>query len=86
MARWYSTVVDCRDVSGQAQLVGSGAGLEEGVGSDDEVVLVPQHATLELLQTLSWEQVPPGLVSVPVRRGEGGKESPALGLGFTYHR
>ena len=70
MLRWYSTVVDCRDVAGQADWWAATLGWKKVHEADDEVMLVPQHATPELLQTLSWEQVPPGLVFVPVPEGK----------------
>jgi hypothetical protein len=78
--RWYSTVVDCRDVSGQANWWASALGWKKVYEADDEVVLVPQHATPELLQTLSWEQVPPGLVFVPVPEGKAVKNRLHLDL------
>ena len=68
--RWYSTVVDCHDVSAQATWWATALGWKKAYEADDEVVLVPQHATLEMLQSLPWEQVPPGLVFVPVPEGK----------------
>lgn len=68
--RWYSTVVDCRDVAAQADWWAAALGWKKALEADDEVVLVPQHATLELVQSLPWEQVPPGLVFVPVSEGK----------------
>jgi len=68
--RWYSTVVDCHDVSAQANWWATALGWKKAYEPYDEVVLVPQHATLELLQSLPWERVPPGLVFVPVPEGK----------------
>ncbi|WP_375425158.1 VOC family protein [uncultured Friedmanniella sp.] len=68
--RWYSVVVDCRDVAAQAAWWASALGWRTEYEAEDEVVLVPQHATPELLDSLPWEQVPPGLVFVPVREGK----------------
>ena len=68
--RWYSTVVDCQDVSAQAAWWAAALGWKKIYEAEDEVVLVPQHATVELLQSMPWEQVPPGLVFVRVPQGK----------------
>jgi hypothetical protein len=68
--RWYSTVIDCHDVTAQADWWAAVLGWTKAYESDDEVVLVPQHATLELIRATPWEQVPPGLVFVPVAEGK----------------
>ena len=78
--RWYSTVVDCQDVAAQAAWWASALGWKKAYEADDEVVLVPQHATVELLQSLPWEQVPPGLVFVPVPEGKAVKNRLHLDL------
>ena len=64
--RWYSVVVDCHDVAAQATWWAAALGWNAIYEADDEVVLVPQHASEELLRSTPWEQVPPGLVFVPV--------------------
>jgi hypothetical protein len=68
--RWYSVVVDCRDVAAQASWWAEALGWKKAYEADDEIVLVPEHATLELLQSTPREQVPPGLVFVPVPEGK----------------
>jgi hypothetical protein len=68
--RWYSVVVDCRDVAAQASWWAEALGWKKAYEADDEIVLVPEHATMELLQSTPWEQVPPGLVFVPVPEGK----------------
>ena len=68
--RWYSTVVDCRDVAAQARWWAEAIGWKAVYESDDEVVLVPAHASEELIRSMAWEQVPPGLVFVPVHEGK----------------
>lgn len=80
MLRWYTTVVDCRDVAAQADWWATALGWKRVYESDDEVILVPQHATAEFLQTLSWEQVPPGLVFVRVPEGKSVKNRLHLDL------
>jgi len=64
--RWYSIVVDCHDVAAQATWWAAVLGWKVIYEADDEVVLVPQHASEELLRSTPWEQVPPGLVFVSV--------------------
>ena len=68
--RWYSVVVDCHDVVAQATWWASVLGWKQAYASAEEVVLVPQHATSELVRSMPWEQVPPGLVFVPVPEGK----------------
>ena len=68
--RWYSVVVDCRDVVAQASWWAAALGWKKAYESAEEVVLVPQHASLERVQSTPWEQVPPGLVFVPVPEGK----------------
>ncbi|MGS0683994.1 VOC family protein [Nakamurella sp. GG22] len=68
--RWYSTVMDCRDLRAQGNRWADVLGWKKAYESDDEVVLVPQHATLELIRSTPWEQVSPGLVFVRVADGK----------------
>jgi len=68
--RWYSVVVDCRDVAAQAAWWAAALGWKKEYEAADEVALVPQHASSELVRSTPWEQVPPGLVFVPVPEGK----------------
>jgi len=68
--RWYSVVVDCRDVAAQARWWADALGWQPAYEADDEVVLVPGYVTPELRAELSWERTPPGLVFVPVPEGK----------------
>ncbi len=68
--RWYSTVIDCRDVTAQGNWWAAVLNWKKAYESDDEVVLVPQHATISSIRSTPWEQVPPGLVFVPVAEGK----------------
>lgn len=68
--RWYSVVVDCRDVAAQARWWAQVLDWQIIYEADDEVVLVPQHASLERLRSTPWQEVPPGLVFVPVPEGK----------------
>ncbi|MBA3287747.1 MAG: VOC family protein [Acidimicrobiia bacterium] len=78
--RWYSIVVDCRDIAAQARWWGEALGWKIGYESEDEVVLVPAHASEELIRATPWEQVPPGLVFVPVTESKTGKNRLHLDL------
>ncbi len=68
--RWYSVVVDCRDVAAQADWWATALGWKKEYEAPDEVVLVPQHASPEMLESTPWRQIPPGLVFVPVPEGK----------------
>lgn len=68
--RWYSTVIDCRDVRAQAAWWAATLGWRAVHESDEEVVLVPAHASPDLIARTPWEQVGPGLVFVPVPEGK----------------
>ena len=68
--RWYSVVVDCHDVAAQAAWWAAALGWKKAYESEHEVVLVPQHASSDLVRSTPWEQVPPGLVFVPVPEGK----------------
>jgi hypothetical protein len=64
--RWYSVVVDCRDVAAQARWWAAVLDWQIIYEADDEVVIVPRHITQEWLHATPWEQVGPGLIFVPV--------------------
>ena len=68
--RWYSTVIDCHDVAAQSTWWATVLGWKKVYEADDEVTLVPTHATEELVASMPWEQVPPALVFVPVAEGK----------------
>lgn len=70
MLRWYSTVVDCHDVVAQSHWWANVLGWNFVFESADEAVIVPAHASVELLRSMPWEQVGPGLVFVPVPEGK----------------
>ncbi len=61
--RWYTVVVDCRDVAAQARWWADTLGWTFAYESADETVLVPPWAFEEIAST-PWERVPPGLVFV----------------------
>ena len=64
--RWYSVVVDCHDIAAQVRWWAEVLDWHIFYESDDEAVLIPKHASLEKLRSMPWEEVPPGLIFVPV--------------------
>lgn len=68
--RWYSIVIDCRDVAAQGKWWATALGWRTQYEADDEVVLVPAHVTAEMIHSTAFERVPPGLVFVPVPEGK----------------
>lgn len=70
--RWYSAVIKSRDHRGLASWWAEAIGWRMLFDTENEVVLVPPWAE-ELGPQLSFEQVPPGLVFVPVEHDKGGK-------------
>jgi catechol 2,3-dioxygenase-like lactoylglutathione lyase family enzyme len=67
--RWYSIVIDCRDVRAQSRWWADALGWAVAYESEDEVALVPQHAITKAKETPVDEQGP-GLVFVPVPEGK----------------
>ena len=78
--RWYSVVIDCHDVAAQVRWWAEVLDWRIFYESDDEAVLVPRHASLEKLRSMPWEEVPPGLVFVPVPEGKSVKNRLHLDL------
>ncbi|MEE6272996.1 VOC family protein [Georgenia wangjunii] len=68
--RWYSVVIDCRDVKAQAAWWREAIDWRTAYEADDEVVLVPPHVFVEDWHDIPPEQRGPGLVFVPVPEGK----------------
>jgi hypothetical protein len=68
--RWYTVVVDCRDINAQSTWWADVLGWRKIYESDDEVVIVPPHVTMELVKATPWEQMGTGLTFVPVPEGK----------------
>ena len=64
--RWYTTVVDARDVAALSSWWAEVLGWETAYEAVDEVVLVPTYARQAMAEGMSWERTPPGLVFVAV--------------------
>ncbi|WP_394250917.1 VOC family protein [Arthrobacter pityocampae] len=80
--RWYSTVIESTDHRALAHWWSTALGWEVIFDDDDEAAVVPPWAR-ELDATLSFEQVPPGLVFVRVEHEKRGKNR--LHLDFAPH-
>lgn len=63
--RWYTVVVDCRDVKAQASWWANVLGWVITYEADDEVVIAPPHA-LDESRSIPLDERGPGLVFVPV--------------------
>jgi hypothetical protein len=64
--RWYTVVVDCRDVASQARWWADVLDWRLVYEADDEAVIVPPYAVDEAAVDIPVEQRGPGLVFVPV--------------------
>ncbi|WP_328991442.1 VOC family protein [Kribbella sp. NBC_01245] len=64
--RWYSVVVDCRDVRGQAAWWAEALEWQVIYETDDECVIVPSWADEKVMRETPWERVGPGMVFVAV--------------------
>lgn len=80
--RWYSTVIESADHRALARWWAEALGWEVMFDTDEEAVLVPPWAR-DLGSKLAFEQVPPGLVFVPVEHAKEGKNR--LHLDFAPH-
>lgn len=68
--RWYSIVIDCRDIAAQARWWAEVLDWRIIYEAADEVVLIPKHAPEEKPAPEDWTKVAPGLVFVPVPEGK----------------
>jgi hypothetical protein len=63
--RWYSVVVDCKDVAAQSRWWAEVLDWRIAYQADDQVVLVPPHA-LDETRPIPLSERGPGLIFVPV--------------------
>jgi hypothetical protein len=77
--RWYSVVIDCRDVAAQSSWWAEALGWVKGYEAPDEVVLVPAYV-LTKGDSIPIEEQGPGLVFVPVPEGKAVKNRLHLDL------
>jgi hypothetical protein len=80
--RWYSTVIEAHDHRALGTWWAQALGWTAIYDTDEEIVLVPPWAQ-ELGPALTFHQVPPGLVFVPVEHRKQGKNR--LHLDFAPH-
>jgi catechol 2,3-dioxygenase-like lactoylglutathione lyase family enzyme len=67
--RWYSVVVDCRDIKAQSRWWAQALGWRVVFESDDEVGVVPPHA-LDETRDIPLAERGPGLVFLTVPEGK----------------
>jgi hypothetical protein len=70
--RWYSVVVDCRDVVAQSRWWAAALDWRVAYEAANEVVLVPPHV-LDSVRDIPGLERGPGLVFVPVPEGKTAK-------------
>lgn len=70
--RWYSTVINCRDPRRLARWWAETLGWHVLHDTDEECVVIPAHLDQDTFRRTPWEQVPPGLVFVPVEDEKAG--------------
>jgi catechol 2,3-dioxygenase-like lactoylglutathione lyase family enzyme len=67
--RWYTVVVDCRDLAAQARWWAEVLDWRIAYEAEDECVVVPPHA-LDESRRIPLHEQGPGLVFVPVPEGK----------------
>jgi catechol 2,3-dioxygenase-like lactoylglutathione lyase family enzyme len=67
--RWYSVVIDCKDVAAQSRWWAEVLGWQIAYQADDEVVLAPPQA-VDQTRSIPLSERGPGLVFVPVSEGK----------------
>lgn len=64
--RWYSVVVDCRDIAAQAQWWAAALDWVIVYEDEHEVAVIPRHMSADPVEAGEWHRQWPGLVFVPV--------------------
>lgn len=64
--KWYTIVIDCKDVSAQARWWAETLDWQVIYEAADEVVIIPKGVEGKPLTAEEWTQVGPGIVFVPV--------------------
>lgn len=68
--RWYSIVVDCKDVAAQGRWWAEVLDWRIAYEAEDEVVIVPPRALEERVKDIPLDEQGPGLVFVTVPEGK----------------
>ena len=72
--RWYTVVIDCRDIAAQARWWAQTLDYQIVYEADDEVAVIPKWASVEeIVDPSVWREQPQGLVFVPVPEGKTAK-------------
>ncbi|MEH0110972.1 VOC family protein [Tersicoccus sp. MR15.9] len=77
--RWYSIVIDSRDVAAQGRWWAEVLNWQVVYEAEDEVVVIPRWAE-ETVASTPFDRVPPGLVFVTVPEEKAGKNRLHLDL------
>ncbi|MGB7980687.1 MAG: VOC family protein [Candidatus Nanopelagicales bacterium] len=65
--RWYTVVIDCRDIAAQARWWAQTLDYRIVHEAEDEVAVIPKWASVaEIADPVVWREQPQGLVFVPV--------------------
>ncbi|HET7398873.1 MAG TPA: VOC family protein [Intrasporangium sp.] len=78
--RWYTVVVDCRDIAAQARWWAAALDWRIVYEDEHEVVVIPPHLSAEPVPAAEWDRQCPGLVFVPVPEGKQAKNRLHLDL------
>jgi len=68
--RWYTVVVDCRDVQKQARWWAEALDWKLIHDTENECVILPSWVDEAVLRETPWERIGPGMVFVPVPEGK----------------
>jgi Glyoxalase-like domain len=68
--KWYSVVVDCRDLHAQARWWADVLDWQLVFEADDEAAIVPKHAQDRPIPAAEWTTAGPGMVFVRVPEGK----------------
>jgi predicted enzyme related to lactoylglutathione lyase len=68
--RWYSVVIDCRDIAAQARWWQEVLDWTIVYEDEHEVAVIPRHASIDPVEAADWHRQPQGLVFVPVPEGK----------------
>jgi hypothetical protein len=68
--RWYTVVIDCHDVAAQSRWWANVLDYQIVHEDENEVAIVPKHASMDPVPEGDWHRQPQGLVFVPVPEGK----------------
>lgn len=68
--RWYTVVIDCHDIAAQSRWWANVLDYRIVHEDENEVAIVPKHASDDPVAEEDWQRQPQGLVFVPVPEGK----------------